>query len=267
MLGRQQDRHLLRGTVTRTKTFLGYIAAALASSLVSASCTRPERSEPGSGEPGAPSHVSPVATSANGDPKRSSSKVEPSPEPTIQPRAPNDAPEPPPRSRPILEADPNSKGVRMGQPLFTCGYANFAWGNVAYGHVLDDQGRIWFYDLGATWDPRPAGGGLYLETGLRERFKNPVLQSRRVPPAQLAAMRRKAEATRGGRIEETHRADDSGGFGCEAYLWERADAYREVVLGGGGDLEIRNSSPEAGHLQEWLQMELGMGLRPRLWRK
>lgn len=253
--------------MTRTKVFLGYIAAALASILVSASCARLEQSESGSGEPAAPSHAPSVAKSANKDPERSSSEVEPSPEPTLQPGAANDLPQPTPRSPPILEADPDSKGARMGKPLFSCGYVNFAWGSKAYGHVLDDQGRIWFYDLGRTWSPQPAGDELYLETGLRERFRNPVLQSRRVPPAQLADMRKKAEIARGGRIEKKRVRHHTGSAGCEAYLWERSDAYREVELGSSGDYELRNSSSEAGHLQEWLRAELGMGIHPQSRRK
>ncbi|WP_437903581.1 hypothetical protein WME95_34290 [Sorangium sp. So ce327] len=151
----------------------------------------------------------------------------------------------------------------MGKPLFSCYYVSFAWGSKAYGNVLDDQGRIWFYDLGRTWFPQPAGDGLYLETGLRERFRNPVLQSRRVPPAQLADMRKKAEIARGGQIEKKHVSRDAGSAGCEAYLWERSDAYREVKLGSRGGSEIRNSSLEAGHLLEWLWGELAMGTHPQ----
>ena len=195
-----------------------------------------------------------------------SSKVEPSSQPVLPPRADGDAnhlPQPTPRSAPILEEDPDSKGVRTGKPLFSCGRENFAWGRTAYGHVLDDQGRIWFYDLGKTWSPRPAGDGLYLETGLRERFRNPVLQSRRVPSAQLATTREKARVARDGQIEKKFVAFESGAAGCEAYLWERSDAYRNVELGSNGDQEIRNSSPEAGQLQEWLKGELGMGTHPR----
>ncbi|MDC0678417.1 hypothetical protein [Sorangium atrum] len=152
----------------------------------------------------------------------------------------------------------------MGKPLFSCYYVSFAWGlSKHHGHVIDDQGRIWFYDLGRTWDPQPAGDGLYLETGLRERFRNPVLQSRRVPPAQLADMRKKAEIARGGLIEKKSMARDAGSAGCEAYLWERSDAYREVKLGTSGGYEIRNSSLEAGHLQEWLREEVGIGIPPQ----
>ena len=244
--------------MTRAKIFFSYIAAALASGLVSASCASPEPSEPGSGEPAAPSHAPSVAKFANKDPELSSSKVEPSAEPTLQCQVPNDVPQPKRRSPPILEAEPNSKGARMGKPLFSCGYVNFAWGSTAFGYILDDQGRIWFYDLGKTWSPQPAGDRLTRETGLRERFRNPVLQSLRVPPAQLAAMRKQAEVARGGRIEKKHVMYDAGSAGCEAYLWETSDTYREVELGSSGDFEIRSSSLEADHLREWLRDDLGM---------
>ncbi|WP_437313496.1 hypothetical protein [Sorangium sp. So ce385] len=76
-------------------------------------------------------------------------------------------------------------------------------------------------------------------------------------------MRKKAEIALGGRIEKKHVARDAGSAGCEAYLWERSDAYREVELGSSGGYETRNSSLEAGHLQEWLREELGMGTHPQ----
>src|SRR5262245_43907674 len=82
------------------------------------------------------------------------------------------APAPPPSALPPLEA--------MGKPLFSCNRANFAWGSTAYGHVLDDRGQIWFYDLGKTWSPEPAGNGLYRRDGLTKRFRNLALESRRV---------------------------------------------------------------------------------------
>ncbi len=162
------------------------------------------------------------------------------------------------------QTDSNPTNVSMGKPLFECGRAAFAKGSIAYGHVLDDRGRIWFYDLGTTWSPQPAGGGLYLESALRERFKNPVLESRRVSLERLTAMRKKAESAQHGRIEEKQASNDAGGAGCEAYLWERPDAYRAVELGTTGDYVIRNSSPEADELQKWLREELAMGIRPKL---
>lgn len=149
----------------------------------------------------------------------------------------------------------------MGKPLFSCNRANFAWGAIAYGHVLDDRGQIWFYDLGKTWSPQPAGDGLYLRAGLTERFRNPVLESRRVRRAKLAAMLKKAELARSGRLEERQVSHDAGGSGCEAYLWERADAYQVVELGTDGDISIKNTAPEAGELKQWLQVELRMGER------
>ncbi|NUO52274.1 MAG: hypothetical protein HOV80_25755 [Polyangiaceae bacterium] len=149
----------------------------------------------------------------------------------------------------------------MSKPLFTCGYANFAWGRVARGTVLDDKGRLWTYDLGTTWSgtPVPDGAeGLYLESGLRERFKKLVLQKTRVPLEQLATMQKKAESAREGRIEKRQVAHDAGGSGCDAYLWERPDAYREVELGTDGVYEVRNLSPEADEIWVWLEMDLGM---------
>lgn len=151
----------------------------------------------------------------------------------------------------------------MSKPLFSCGYANFAWRSIAYGHVLDDQGRIWFYDRGATWSPQAAGVGLYSESKLRERFRNAVLQARQVTRDQLATMVIKAEHARSGRIERTQTAFDAGGRACEAYIWETSDAYHEVELGSTGDVEVRNYNPEASQLLQLLRVDLGMGANPQ----
>jgi hypothetical protein len=167
----------------------------------------------------------------------------------------------------VLEDDRNAKGVKMAKPLFQCGHANFAWGRQAYGYVLDDGGRIWFYDLGQTWSPEPTADGLFLESALRARFKNPVAQSLRVPKARLEAMRKKAERARSSRIERKQAMLDAGGAGCEAYLWDKTDAYRLVELGNVGDTLITNASPEAAELNAWLQGELGMLGRPKTLRK
>lgn|SRR6478736_268490 len=175
----------------------------------------------------------------------------------------------PPMPQPdvLLDADPNPNGATMGKPLFECGYVSLAWTNTAYGHVLDDRGQIWFYDLGESWSPQQGPNGLFLESGLRARFKNPVLQWLRVPEARLANMRQKVQLAVHGRIERTHFADDLGGSGCEAFLWEQPDAYRAVALGTAGGIMVRNTSAAALQLQVWLQDELGMGSFPAAQRR
>jgi hypothetical protein len=74
-------------------------------------------------------------------------------------------------------------------------------------------------------------------------------------------MRKKAKIAQGGRIERKHVGFDAGDFGCEAYLWETPDTYREVELGSSGDFETTNSSPEANEITQWLIDELKMGIR------
>ena len=148
----------------------------------------------------------------------------------------------------------------MGKPLFSCGFANFAWIGVAYGDVLDDQGRIWRYAGDQPLSNEVAPGGLFLEAGLRNFFAGAVLQSRRVSKQLLAIMKRKAGIARHGKLENKTRSSDGGGAGCEAYVWER-EAYWPVQLGESGDVDVRNTAPEAGELMAWLQKDLGMGSR------
>jgi hypothetical protein len=151
-----------------------------------------------------------------------------------------------------------------GKPLFSCGYADFAWRKVAYGHFLDDWGQVWFYDLGDTWSPEPAGNGLYLEMGLRSRFAGAVLEQRVVPATRVAELRQLARAASTGRIEQRHVAFDAGSGSCEAYVWETGDAYQSVKLGGDGGVRVRNSNAAAAQLVAALTSEIFKGL-PRRW--
>jgi hypothetical protein len=163
-----------------------------------------------------------------------------------------------------LEIDRGPGRTRMARPLFSCDVTSFAWGNVAFGHVLDEEGQIWFYDLGQKWSafdaPEPE---LFLESGLRVRFNQPVLQSRRVDQDELDAMQLKAELAREGRVQVETVSRDMGASGCTAYLWEAPQAYRGVELGTFGDTSYRNLSPDAADLLVWLRQDLGMGLAVR----
>lgn len=163
-----------------------------------------------------------------------------------------------------LEIDRGPAQTRMARPLFSCDVTSFAWGKVAFGHVLDEEGQIWFYDLGEKWSPLEAAEPeLFLESGLRVRFDEPVLQSRRVEQDQLDAMQLKAELARDGRVQVATISRDMGSSGCTAYLWEQPQAYRSVELGTFGDTSYRNLSPQAAELLAWLRHDLGMGIAVR----
>jgi hypothetical protein len=135
--------------------------------------------------------------------------------------------------------------------------------------VIDDRGKIWFYETerGAHRSSELGISGLFQEPGLTGRYRNAVLQSLRVPPARLAAMRQKAELARSGRIERSEAVTDRGIGGCVAYSWLNGEAYQRIELGTGGDVEVRNSAPEASELEVLLRNELGMGQRPKSRRK
>jgi hypothetical protein len=75
----------------------------------------------------------------------------------------------------------------------------------------------------------------------------------RISSAQLDAMRKKASIAKTGSIVRKQQAVDAGGAGCEAYIWERADAYRPIELGAIGDYAVSNSRPEAHELEKALR--------------
>lgn len=154
----------------------------------------------------------------------------------------------------VPQTAPTAKQPFTAKPLFGCHVANFAWGSVAYGNVLDDEGHVWFYDLGRTWSDQPAGDGLFLGSALRERFAGAELQPMLpISSAQLDALRKKALIAKTGSIARKQHAVDAGGAGCEAYIWERADAYRRIELGEMGDYAVTNSRPEAHELEKALR--------------
>jgi hypothetical protein len=162
-----------------------------------------------------------------------------------------------------LEPATLPNGGRMARPLFSCDVTSFAWGEVAFGHVLDEEGQIWSYDLGDEWSPSPASeSGLSLEAGLRVRFHRSVLQSRHIEQDELDRMQLGAELAQEGPIQEARVSFDAGSSGCTAYLWEQPQAYRSVELGTFGDVSYRNLSPEAAEVLVWLRQELGMGAHP-----
>jgi hypothetical protein len=165
----------------------------------------------------------------------------------------------------VLERDSNPQGAEMGKPLFECGRETFNGGYFAYGHVLDDRGRIWFYRTERTshQSSPSAGDGLFLEPGLKARYRSAVLQSLRVSPARLATMSQQAELARNGRVQRESAVTDRGISGCVSYLWQTADAYQRVELGTGGDVVVRNSAREADELEALLRGEFGMGQRPK----
>ena len=59
------------------------------------------------------------------------------------------------------------------------------------------------------------------------------------------ALRKKALIAKTGSITRKQHAVDAGGAGCEAYIWERADAYRRIELGDMGDDELETRSARA----------------------
>lgn len=151
----------------------------------------------------------------------------------------------------------------MARPVFSCDYSNQAWGDVAYGFVLDEEGRIWSYSV--TDFPRYFGAGW--RTGsfskLRDTFQNPKLQSRRVEADQLAVMRRKIGAADAGGITTEQAMFDAGAHGCSAFQCS-GPSYSRVELGTFGDQVRVNLAPEARELLQWLWADLGMGLPPRM---
>jgi hypothetical protein len=173
------------------------------------------------------------------------------------------APPPPPPPPPVWTGpsawppDRRSAKVELGRPLFSCFITNFAWGRVNYGQVLDDQGRIWLWDLSGDYPRPPPPGKVHDLAGLKEGFKHLALQSRRVSPAQLAGMREQAAAARDGHLESKQVLIDAGASGCEAFIWDTPDSYATVRLGSHGDFLVQNSKPEAGELWEELR-DLGL---------
>lgn len=146
-------------------------------------------------------------------------------------------------------------------PLFGCSYANFAWGHVFRGFVIDDAGRVWSFKHDKIWDgpklaeeagPLSVGGAWFERAPLLSMY-SPAESSARLAADVVAKYRALIEPARLGKVSMRRVAVDAGGYGCEAYAWDESrTAYQEVVLGSMGDEAIINGSSAAHALNLWL---------------
>ena len=178
------------------------------------------------------------------------------------PEAAGTAPLPPLADDGPLEDAPY-RGEKMGKPLFWCGTFEWYGEERAYGHVIDDTGRVWFLNFGRAWTEHPRGE-LHQASVLEARFKYGTLQTRRVPLDLLPTLRDKAARAKTGSVRWEMRPAGHlhpSVTSCEAYVWEQPDVYRRVELGQAGEVSGQHSAPEANELWGWLTREVGMGFR------
>ncbi len=191
---------------------------------------------------------------------------------------------PSPDGGPSVDADPDEvplstkvesvdRAVAIGslpaRPLFECSYANFGWGSVVVGNVLDENGRIWTEPRhGARWSRKlvridadaGAGGKWFDGHDARRRYANTVSTSR-VEGTALSRARLLIDVARRGKITERQAGFDAGGCGCDAYVWHpERDAYQVVILYQFGNTDITNESDAARRLYPWARDLLGANL-------
>ena len=157
-------------------------------------------------------------------------------------------------------------------PLFGCLVANFAWGAVLRGFVIDAEGRVWSFDHGRVWSAKPAldagaprtPGGDWFERAALLSLYSPAESNARLPLPIVAKYQALIGPAQLGKITRTKTAYDAGGYGCKAYLWDATgDAYQAVELGSGGDITVVNDAPAAQALSLWLHgVEHVLGLPP-----
>jgi hypothetical protein len=150
-------------------------------------------------------------------------------------------------------------GCPGDQPVyFQYRYVNYAWGYQERGWLIDNQGKVRYFES-------PEGFRLPDSTGLiswEDMKYNLALTDSvitTVGEEELNEYIAYIPAAAAGEIgPKNNIAADAGGSVLSCYLYDQeADAYRYVFLAMSGDWEQFNLSAEAGILVEWL-IEFGV---------
>jgi len=187
-------------------------------------------------------------------------------------RGPEDSP-PPAADMALIRAPHLSAPTGIeSTPLFGCSVANFAWGAVLRGFVIDTAGRVWSFDHGKIWNAKlapdagspSAPGGAWFERAALSSLYSPAESDARLPLPIIAKYQALIAPAQLGKITRAQWAVDAGGYGCDAYSWNATgDAYQPVELGARGDVNVLNDAPAAHALSAWLHgVEHVLGLPP-----
>lgn len=136
--------------------------------------------------------------------------------------------------------------------LFSAGHINFAWGYKDRGIVVDADGNVFLYD-NACRGPRYLTGTEVLTDDLMRASFTMTKHVKKIKPVVLRKMKSLVPAAAKGSLSRAYSGADRGFSGAEAYLYDRkSGTYTEIDLGGIGDYSIKNASPAAQTLRNWL---------------
>ena len=140
------------------------------------------------------------------------------------------------------------------QYLFEVEHANAAWARIRIGLYVDNQGRIYHYNLsGIPWKTKSRDH--FTEAELWEKYNHKKEQIGTVDRAVLEQMTALIRpASEGALSEPVFRCYDAGVTHFRAYLYDpRGGHYTPVLLQEEGDAAQKNLSASAQTLLTWLK--------------
>jgi hypothetical protein len=150
--------------------------------------------------------------------------------------------------------------VEPGSALFEVEYTNAAWGPQWSGFYVDEQDRVYSYDVGdADFDPPPSSDEVPAAWLAAKYAHNPRLVTT-LAPGEAASRYQALAAVRTTPVTAPRGVcADAGTMRFSILVYDsEADTYHRVLLHQRGDVAQANLSPAALNLYHWLSDVTGL---------
>jgi hypothetical protein len=137
--------------------------------------------------------------------------------------------------------------------LFETEYLNHAWGYHQNGIAIENDGRVYRYEMPREKEWKPNDNGIYSASELTAKYGNSRTYIMTIPADSLKAMYTLIAAASGGSYSDTlHVGADAGGTTYSCWLTDGQGSYRRLALRLRGDFRFDNLSPSAVKIADWL---------------
>ena len=137
--------------------------------------------------------------------------------------------------------------------LFETEYLNQAWGYHHNGIEIENDGRVYRYQIAddAAWKPNDKG--IYSASELVAKYASNRTYLMTIPIDTLIAMYKLIAPGSGGSYSDTlHVGADMGGVTYSCWTTNGQGGYRRLALRLRGDFRFDNLSPSAATIADWL---------------
>jgi hypothetical protein len=137
--------------------------------------------------------------------------------------------------------------------LFETEYLNYAWGYIQNGVAIENDGRVYRYELPREGGWKPNDNGVYSEAELTAKYASNRTYIMTIPADSLNIMFGMVAAAKGGSYSDTVRVGaDAGGTTYSCWVTDGEGRYRRLALRLRGDARFDNLSPSAAKIADWL---------------